>query len=62
MEMRTLGGNSKTSLVVTGKASGGGIRIGEIDLVSVVIKVTASLFAGGNTYKLREHLVAAQAA
>ncbi len=52
-----LRGNAKTSLVVTGKSSGGGIRIGEINLVSVVIKVTASLFAGGDTFKLREHLV-----
>lgn len=39
-----------------GKASGGGIRIGEIDLVSVIIKVMASLFVAGDTFKLRGHL------
>ena len=58
----TLGGNAKTSLVLTGKSSGGGIRIGEINLVSVIIKVMASLFAGGDTFKLRGHLAAASAA
>jgi DNA-directed RNA polymerase beta subunit len=41
-----------------GKASGGGIRIGEINQVSVVIKVAASRYVIGNISKFREHLVA----
>jgi DNA-directed RNA polymerase beta subunit len=45
-----------------GKASSGGIRIGEINSVSVVCKNTASHFVGGNTFKLRERLVCAPCA
>jgi DNA-directed RNA polymerase II subunit RPB2 len=39
-----------------GKASGGGIRVGEINQVSVMIKVMASLHVAGNILKLRERL------
>jgi DNA-directed RNA polymerase II subunit RPB2 len=43
---------------IDGKSSGGGLRIGEINQVSVVIKVAASRCVIGNIPKFREHLVA----